>query len=337
VLLFELAVIIVTYCKSFFRYFSGIHKASKMSSTSKLGFDLTHHCLRVVNLKEVAQFYSDKFGMPQFSQSLSNENVTFCGFTDTLDSSSRVQRGKTILELHQLKNESVQSIQSQKTYWKIGVCFQDVKMACKKLRELGVEIGSPSQFRDIGYLCHLSDSDGFTIELLQTDFEKNFKPIQPDPSFKLLQPGVLGQITIRSSNADKALNFYRDTLGMKLLSIQPVTPYGFTLYFLAWTDDVPPSSDLNDVVIREWLWKRPYTTIEIQVNDRSSSFESFSLDDDKAGFMGMRAVCNNFSETKNHFESIGLNATTGHDELFDKPILTVTDPDGIPIIFMEHN
>ena len=51
---------------------------------------------------------------------------------------------------------------------------------------------------------------------------------------------------------------------MKLLSIQQVEAYGFTLYFLAFTDETPPNEDLNSIEIREWLWQRPYTTIELQ-------------------------------------------------------------------------
>jgi len=307
-----------------------------MASSSKMGFDLTHHCLRVKNLGDVAKFYSEKFGMKQLNQSLASENVVFSGFVDKIDDSSKIQRGKTLLEFHQLTSKVVSSMQHQETYWKIGMCFQDVTHAANKLRKLGVQVGSPSQFRDIGFLGHLSDPDNFSIELLQTDFEKNFKAITPNPDYVLDQPGVLGQITIRASNADRTLDFYRDQLGMKLLSIQPVTPYGFTLYFLAWTDDVPPSSELTDVVNREWLWKRPYTTIEIQVNSGDKKINEFSLAEDKAGFMGMRAVCNDLNETKTYFESIGLKVKSGHDDLFDKSTLTVRDPDNIPLIFMEE-
>ena len=56
-----------------------------------------------------------------------------------------------------------------------------------------------------------------------------------------------------------------DQLGMKLLSVQPVVGRDFTLYFLGFTDDVPPGVGLQDVANREWLWKRPYTTLELQL------------------------------------------------------------------------
>jgi catechol 2,3-dioxygenase-like lactoylglutathione lyase family enzyme len=78
------------------------------------------------------------------------------------------------------------------------------------------------------------------------------------------QTCLIGQITLRCSNIEKSLEFYQEILGMKLLSIQQVEAYGFTLYFLAFTDETPPNEDLNSIEIREWLWQRPYTTIELQ-------------------------------------------------------------------------
>ena len=52
---------------------------------------------------------------------------------------------------------------------------------------------------------------------------------------------------------------------MKLLSIQDISAFGFSLYFLAFTSETPPvPSELESVGNREWLWQRPYTTLEIQ-------------------------------------------------------------------------
>ena len=57
---------------------------------------------------------------------------------------------------------------------------------------------------------------------------------------------------------------------MKLLSIQDISAYGFSLYFLAFTAETPPvPSGLESVENREWLWQRPYTTLEIQHRPRA--------------------------------------------------------------------
>ena len=76
------------------------------------------------------------------------------------------------------------------------------------------------------------------------------------------QPFLVGQITTRVADPKTALHFYQNVLGMKLLSIQTVEPYAFTLYFLAYTADSPPDEeDLRSVKNREWCWQRRYTTL----------------------------------------------------------------------------
>ena len=60
-------------------------------------------------------------------------------------------------------------------YWKIGLSLQDVNLAREKIMNLGTsQVSPPAQFFNIGYLCHLADPEGFSIELLQHTFEKNF-------------------------------------------------------------------------------------------------------------------------------------------------------------------
>ncbi len=101
------------------------------------------------------------------------------------------------------------------------------------------------------------------IELLQHDFKGN-RPIGAgNPDLPLGGGGRIGQITLRSADIAATLACYKG-LGMQTLSIQPVMDLGFTLYFLAFTDDIPPDPDLTAITNREWLWKRPYTTLEIQ-------------------------------------------------------------------------
>ena len=156
---------------------------------------------------------------------------------------------------------------SSDIYWKIGLSLADVDTAYSKLLRQDVEVTSPRQFRDIGYMCHFNDPFGFLLELLQHDFQSNFSSerVQAslEPNLALGQRAHIGQITLRVSDINRSLQFYQSTLGMKLLSIQSI-PNMFNLYFLACTDERPPSDDVKAVEIREWLWKRPYTTLELQ-------------------------------------------------------------------------
>lgn len=145
---------------------------------------------------------------------------------------------------------------NQDGYWKIGVTVADVRRLADRLQSQGWSTSEPAQFRDIGFLCHAQDPDGLTVELLQHTFEENFRPVAEEVP-------RLGQVTLRISDPGPSLEFYR-SLGLKLLSVQKVEPYRFTLYFLAATEDEPPDPDLESVDNREWLWQRPYTTLELQ-------------------------------------------------------------------------
>ena len=60
----------------------------------------------------------------------------------------------------------------------------------------------------VGFLCHLSDPAGFTIELLQHTHERNFVKLGAEaesPELALGQPAVLGQITTRSTDIEVTL------------------------------------------------------------------------------------------------------------------------------------
>jgi len=174
-------------------------------------------------------------------------------------------------------------------YWKIGLALPDVDLAREKISSKGTSVSLPSQFKDIGYLCHCADPDGFSIELLQHTFEENFVKPQIQQDLALGQKGLIGQITLRCSDIEKSLKFYQDLIGMKLLSIQDqVKDYGFTLYFLAFTREDAPLPDLESPKIREWLWQRPYTTLELQYIS-GGSFKGMSKENLGVDSMQIRA------------------------------------------------
>ncbi|WP_027256846.1 VOC family protein [Leisingera aquimarina] len=146
-------------------------------------------------------------------------------------------------------------------YWKIGICLPDLDIACEQLRQKGVEVSAPHQFRDIGYMAHLHDPEGFAIELLQHDFLGSRPDGAGDAALPLGGGAHIGQITLRTGDIAAEISAHAD---MKVLSVQDVTEFGFDLHFLAFTDETPPDPDLQAVANREWLWRRPYTTLEFQ-------------------------------------------------------------------------
>jgi len=207
-------------------------------------------------------------------------------------------------------------------YWKIGLSLQDVDEARSRILK-HTTVSEGNQFKEIGYLCHLKDPAGFSLELLQHTFEKNFKKPQPNPSLPLGQPVHIGQITIRSSDIQKSLAFYEATLGMKLLSIQPVVEYGFTLYFLAFTEETPPSADLESVENREWLWQRPYTTLEIQ---HKPGAELIGLSREGQGVAGFEI--SNLPDIQTRLKRGGYTYTA-----LQNASIEAMDPDGMYVFF----
>eukprot|EP00747_Dinoflagellata_sp_TGD_P016870 gnl/TRDRNA2_/TRDRNA2_125428_c0_seq2.p1 gnl/TRDRNA2_/TRDRNA2_125428_c0~~gnl/TRDRNA2_/TRDRNA2_125428_c0_seq2.p1 ORF type:complete len:296 (+),score=33.93 gnl/TRDRNA2_/TRDRNA2_125428_c0_seq2:137-1024(+) len=151
-------------------------------------------------------------------------------------------------------------------YWKIGLGLPDVNAAVGRLQERGVDVKPGSQFLDVGFLTHLKDPIGYTIELLQDTFEANFRAPAPSTRPLACELPKVGQVTLRVFDIDRSLAFYRDVLGMSLLCSYPVGDYGFSLYFLAFTQETPPDCrDPSAIENREWTYSRPYTTLELQV------------------------------------------------------------------------
>lgn len=223
-------------------------------------------------------------------------------------------------------------------YWKIGLSLADVDTARSQLMSQGVDVTQPRQFRDIGYLCHLNDPFGYSIELLQHDFQYNFSSEHIKSSLKptlpLGQQTHVGQITLRVSDIQKSLRFYESSLGMKLLSRQNI-PNMFDLYFLACTDEQPPSDDVNAVEIREWLWKRPYTTLELQHwTGQDRKFNTPDL----ARQSGFGALV--FTVDTQRFEELKANLSVVEDVSEKYPeyksrVLQCTDPDATSILFLQ--
>ncbi len=233
-------------------------------------------CVRLAasSLERSLAFYRNRLGMAV--SPLKTEPGYRVGFAP--DSNSDGQAG---LELRPAPRSRIPS--RDDTYWKIGITIPDVDVARTRLLQAGVDVSDAAQFLDVGYVCHLEDPDGYEIELLQHDFADHHQSRSADPSLALGSRPTLGQITLRIAEPEAALAFYRDQLGMRLLSRQVIEPHGFTLYFLAFTDDVPPHTDIDSVANREWLWKRPYTTLELQHRPDAPAPRA----SDDAGFGGL--------------------------------------------------
>ncbi|MDH3233582.1 MAG: VOC family protein [Alphaproteobacteria bacterium] len=223
---------------------------------------LARNVLRIGQPERSLAFYTDALGMALTHRGRADGETVL-----RLAYPSRQGASPTELELRHRPPSSAAAPAASTdlhSYWKIGITLADVDLARTRLKARGVAVSEPKQFEDIGYLCHLADPDGHAIELLQHRFAANHVPVTPRDDVSLGSDATFGQITLRVKDAEAALRFYRDRLGLTLLSRQPVPRRRFTLYFLAAVADTPPNPDLEAVANREWLWQRPYTTLELQ-------------------------------------------------------------------------
>jgi len=200
-------------------------------------------CLRCSDPQAQKQFYCDVLGMWE------RENGTI-GYKDE--------------EAGLLFEAADGPYQSSTTdlYWKLALGVPDIELAHRQLTERGVEVGTPRQFQEVGYLSHFKDLEGFAIELIDHRFKGDRPSMDVDAQYLGGGPH-LNLLTLRTADmehVDRTCN----ALGMTALSTQPVPDYGFTLYFYAFTHEKPPNSDLHAVENRTWVYQRPYTVLEIQ-------------------------------------------------------------------------
>lgn len=223
-------------------------------------------------------------------------------------------------------------------YWKIGITLEDVDEAVKFINnktQKKFKLGS--QFEKIGFVSHVVDPLGYSIELLQYTFGENFsKPTSVDRCLlnqSKSTPPNFGQITIRCKDSKLSCDFYSQVLGMQLVSIQPSINYPFTLYFFAYTNSIPPNSkDLEAIENREWLWKQPFAQIEIQ--HRHNLKENFEYTtNDRQGFGCIPHAGFQIAVSSKRFIIIQDNENS---KTVDN-VLIIYDPDGYKIEVIDSN
>ena len=193
-------------------------------------------------------------------------------------------------------------------YWKIALAVPNIELACDQLTSRGVAVSTPRQFQDVGFLAHFKDPGGFTVELIDHWFQGQRQEEATDPE-KLGGGAHLNLLTLRASDIGQ-VTATCESWGMKLLSIQPVRDVGFTLYFYAFTQETPPSSDPYAVENRSWVYRRPYTVLEVQHIDGSPEISHDT--DGRSGYAG--ATIGDAPEPFDNAEMLGFVPAGGSAE-----------------------
>lgn len=223
--------------------------------------------IRCQNPKEMLKFYHDVLGM----QALADDVVGY---------------GGTEAAIQFLPGTERYQPRPNDLYWKVALAVPNIELAHQQLTDKGIPVGIPRQFRDVGYLAHFQDPEGFTIELIAHTFQGEQRQEPTDP--KCLGGGAhLNLLTLRTANI-KPIQEACAAWGMSLLSIQPVERNGFTLYFFAFTNEQQPSSNLTAIENRTWVYQRPYTVLEVQhLHDAERVLE---ISGSQSGYLGTEVM-----------------------------------------------
>lgn len=155
------------------------------------------------------------------------------------------------------KNLAPYALSPQDSYWKFSIFVDDIQQVYQRLMAQGHSVSEPYQFGDIGYLAHTLDSENHQIEFIQKSFQG--KPIVNNNT------PVLGLLTLRTADPMKSIRLFETVLDMKLLVRMHVERgSGFSLYFLGDKNLTPPSSDMDALENREWMYQQQHLFIELQ-------------------------------------------------------------------------
>jgi catechol 2,3-dioxygenase-like lactoylglutathione lyase family enzyme len=196
-------------------------------------------------------------------------------FNDTINSQEAIL--ELIYDQHNKQTVFPKDKNALEGYWKFSISIKDVEIARGNLIKQGVDVPPAVQVPNVAYLCHFYDPDGYCLELIQHKFEHHHQKEQENKNFILGNQPVLSLITYRVKDIHKSLDFYINTLGLKLYSKMDVSAREFELYFLApHQESLPNEKDIQSLDNIEWMWQRPYTLIELQYIPKNKEDNTFT-------------------------------------------------------------
>ena len=146
----------------------------------------------------------------------------------------------------------------------------------------------------------------------------------------------LAHHSLRIKDPHVSLPFSTERLGMTFVAQYAWPETTDVSYFLACTDERPPQSDIDAVANREWLWQRPYTTLESQHRWQADETTT-DIRRSELGFEELSFVAQDLPAVKEKCVRNGVPTETPilFDPSFEANIMTVLDPDKIHVRFIE--
>jgi catechol 2,3-dioxygenase-like lactoylglutathione lyase family enzyme len=241
------------------------------------------------------------------------------------------------IEIHTTASSFAPASAFPAAYWKFGLLVTDVCAATAHLVQAGFDlVDEPAQFEDVGYLSCLRDDSNMTIEVLQRGDGLVPEAVLSGP----ISGPILGQITVRTSDIQRSLDFWCHTMGLKLCCRHEVPKYQFSLYFLASAD--APLQEGCDIAS---LKQAPFAMLEIQHyhehhKARETERHVESPDESQAGFVGIVLEISSLLFLDRLYRA-GVHVTVVEDEGGEgkgggeggsSKQFRLQDPDGLPMV-----
>jgi len=297
--------------------------------------------IRVKDPKQSLPYYQNNFGMsnithihyPQSKFSLYflailEPGVTVPGPPGSTEATQFLWTYKgTVLELthnHGTEDDPTLkynngNVEPNRGFGHIAFNTDDVDVSCEILEKAGVLFQKkPNEGRMKG-LAFALDPDGYWVEIVKRT---------PGTNFKL--PYNLSQTMIRVKDPAKSIPFYRDVLGMTLVSERHMSD--FSLFFLAQIPKGEPvPSDFHA------MWDQ---VLELTHNHGTESNPTFSYhngNDEPKGFGHLAFLVDDINAACADLESKGYTFKKKPTEGTIKDIAFVYDPDGYWVEIVKRN
>ncbi|KIM92704.1 hypothetical protein OIDMADRAFT_62326 [Oidiodendron maius Zn] len=208
------------------------------------------------------------------------------------------------------------------------ISVDNIQAACARIEKEGYQFKknlTDGQMRDIAFVL---DPDGYWVEIIaQKPLEETAAIEQTDvTSYRM------NHTMIRVRDAEKSLAFYKDIMGMSLLSTFNNDAAKFTNYFLGYpiSYTIPPSS--NAAAYREGI-------LELTWNHGTEADPNFSYHSGNSEPQGFGHTCVSVDDLEAACERLEKNNVQWQKWLTDgrmKDIAFVLDPDGYWIEIIQN-
>lgn len=266
------------------------------------------HRLLIKNPEATLDFYQNILGMKLLKKHESQDQTHyFLSFNEaTLE---LVYRPENDLEVPPQPSKTV-------GYWKFSVAVDSITSMRELLVKKGISVGEIFEVQGLALLCHLTDPNGYCIELVQKTLKLGSVNKKAANTFNLL--------TLRVKNLEHSSAFYH-SVGMKTIYTYRSEERKMTLAFLSSLDNVDAIMQKPHCSLEEKLWQSPYTLLELQHLDGTQNDPSFMYKvGEDTGFLGFELNIKPHS-----FNHLAQNLSLSHKTTCtNKKPIELIDPDG---------